>query len=197
MSDFLAEYGIKKEQIQEAGFKLPPVGRHNFVVGDAKVQKGTKNRPDETALVITYQLSNADGEPTGKAEDRYLMKVKGEVTPRCEESLGYAEERLKHLGFTGGFADPDFTGPDALVGIRGRLTIEHNNGKGSNADRKFANVRGVEVDGGGHEDDTDNVYADDVPETVEAPTKRQARGRKPKEAAENPAAENEDLWSED
>jgi hypothetical protein len=37
-----------------------------------------------------------------------------------------------------------------------------------------------------------------VPEDIAAPTKRQSRAKKPAaEPAENPAAANEDLWSED
>lgn len=198
-NNFLAEYGIDENQIQEAGFKLPPEGRARFEIGDAKVQKGTKNKPGEQAFIITYQLSDADGDPLGKAEDRYVMKQDGKVTPRAQESLGYLDMRLKQLGFVNGLRDEDFTGPDALVGIRGSLRVEHT----TNGERKFANVRDVEVEeGSGHEDDADNQFADDVPDDIAAPTKARAKrsraAAKPKEEpAENPVAGNEDLWSED
>lgn len=192
---FLEQYGIKPEQIKEAGFKLPRVGRHNFVVGDAKVQKGTKNNPGDEAFIITYQLSDADGEATGKADERRVIRQNGKVTTKAESDLGWLDRRLKDLGFAGGLQDPEFEGPDSVVGIRGSLEIVHN----TSGDRKYANVQNVEVDETrDREADEGNEFAEDVPEDIAAPTKRQTRARKPKEApAENPAAENEDLWSED
>lgn len=187
---FLDDLGIKQEQIQEAGFKLPPEGRHRFVIGDSKVQKGTKNKPGELAYIISYQLSDADGEPTGKTDERWVMKQDGKVTPRAQESLGYAELRLKQLGFAGGFSDPEFS-VDAPVGIRGTLEIIHQ----TQGDRKFANVRNVEVDDNdASEDDESNEFAEEPAE--EAPAKPK-RGRPAKQPVDNPAADNGDLWSED
>lgn len=191
---FLEQYGIEREKIQEAGFKLPPVGRHHFVVGDAKVQKGTKNNPGDEAFIITYQLSDADGESTGKADERRVIRQNGKVTDKAGRELGWLERRIKDLGFAGGLSDPEFEGPDSIVGIRGTLEIVHN----TQGDRKFANVQNVEVSDAGHEDDEANEFAEDVPADIAAPTKAQVkRGRPRKEAAENPAAANEDLWSED
>ena len=191
---FLDEYGIAEDQIKEAGFRLPNVGRHNFVVGDAKVQKGTKNKPGELAFIITYQLSDADGESTGKADERRVMKENNKVTEKAERDLSWLDRRIKDLGFPGGLKDPEFS-PDALVGIRGTLEIVHN----TQGDRKFANVQNVEVaDASSDGEDESNQFAEDVPEDIDAPTKAQARrGRAPKAPAENPAAANEDLWSED
>jgi len=194
---FLDDYGIKKEQIQEAGFKLPPVGRHNFVIGDAKIQKGTKNKPGEQAFIINYQLSDADGDPTGKADERRVIKQDGKVTDKAATDLGWLDRRIKDLGFPGGLEDPEFEGPDSLPGIRGTLEIVHN----TSGDRKFANVQNVEVAESGDDEDEDNQFAEDVPEDIAAPTKAQSRRKapaKPKVAEpENPAASNEDLWSED
>lgn len=194
---FLEEYGIKEDEIQEAGFKLPPTGRARFEIGDAKVQKGTKNKPGEQGFIVTYQLSDFDGEPIGKADERWVMKQDGKVTPRAAQSLGFLDLRIKQLGFIGGLNDPEFTGPDALVGIRGTLEVIHN----TQGDRKFANVRNVEVDENDAEESDDNEFAEPVPEDIAAPTKAQTRRKapaKPKdEPAENPAAANEDLWSED
>lgn len=193
MSNFLDEYGIKAEDIKEAGYKLPPVGVHNFEIGDAKVQKGTKNKPGETAFIIVYQLSDADGEPVGKADERRVIKEDGKVTAKAQGELGWLDRRLKDLGFEGGLQDPEFS-PDALVGIKGTLEIKHN----TSGDRKFANVYNVEVDSARDAESDDNEFAEPVPEDIAAPTKRQARTRRPAaEPAENPAAANEDLWTED
>jgi hypothetical protein len=194
MSSFLDEYGIKAEDIKEAGFKLPPVGVHNFEIGDAKVQKGTKNKPGETAFIIVYQLSDADGESVGSTDERRVIKQDGKVTAKAQSELGWLDRRLKDLGFLGGLRDPEFTGPDSVVGIKGTLEIKHN----TSGDRKFANVYNVDVDSTRDAEADANEFAEDVPEDIAAPTKRQSRAKKPAaEPAENPAAANEDLWSED
>lgn len=185
---FLDQYGITEDQIKEAsGYKLAPLGHHRFEIGDAKVQKGTKNRPKDLAFIIEYQLSDFDGNPTGSVRDRFLMKENGVVTDKASTSLGWFERRLRDLGFEGGSADPDFNGPDDLVGLRGTLEVTHQ----TSGDRVFDNVRNVEVDKRTTEDSSANEYADE-PEERPAPKRRKKR-----EPVPSPAAENEDLWSED
>lgn len=184
---FLDDYGINKDQVQEAGFRLAPEGKFEFEIGSAKVQKGTKNKPDEQAFVVSYQLSDADGNPKGSTDERWVMKQAGKVTERAAQSLGFLDQRLKHFGFEGGLEDPDFTSPDDLVGIRGTLEVVHT----ISGERKFANVRNVTAFAPGDEDDATNEFAAEAPQ---APAKRAPRG---KQAEESPAAANEDLWSND
>lgn len=186
---FLDQYGINPEDIQEAGFKLPPAGVHRFEIGDAKIQKGTKNNPHDTAFIITYQLSDADGEPVGKTDERRVIKQGNKVTEKAKGELGWLDRRIKDLGFAGGLADPEFHGPDDLVGIRGTLEVKHN----VSGDRKYANVYNVEVDEGDDNETEANEFAE---EEVVAPTQKK-RGRPKAEPAENPAAENEDLWTDE
>lgn len=191
---FLDDLGVSRDQVVDPGRKLAPEGKWEFEIGAAKRQKGTKNRPQEEAVIFTYQLSDADGDPKGSVEERWVVKEGGKVTQLVLEKLGFLDLRLKTLGFEGGIEDPEFTSVDDVVGIRGTLEIVHK----VSGDRKFANVRNVEAFGGAAEEDDSNEFADPVPEDIAAPTKAQA-ARKPrgKQAQESPAADNEDLWSTD
>lgn len=151
---FLDDFGVNSDDIIAPSFKIAPEGRFFFEIGEAKVQKGTKNAPNDLAFIIEYQLSDADGDPQGSASERTQMKVDGKYTDRCKQSMGYLDIRLKALGFEGGLNDPEFT-PDNLVGIRGTLEVVHT----KSGDRTYANVRNVKMS----EDDSDDNSYDEEP----------------------------------
>lgn len=140
---FLDEYGFGEDDVKTPTFerKLPAAGTHNFEIGEAVVKKGTKNQPNNVSALITYQLSDADGDPTGAAEEWFLMREDGKVTERVQEKLGWLDLRAKSLGFEGGINDPEFS-MDNLIGLTGRIEIVHN----KSGERTFANVRNVTVD---------------------------------------------------
>lgn len=158
---FLDDFGVDSNDIIAPSFKIAPEGRFFFEIGEAKVQKGTKNAPRDVAFIIEYQLSDADGEPQGSASERTQMKVDGKYTDRCKQSMGYLDIRLKALGFEGGLNDPDFTA-DNLVGLRGTLEVVHT----KQGDRVYANVRNVKLSE--DEDSDDNAYEDNRTETAKA-----------------------------
>jgi hypothetical protein len=143
-------------------------------------------------LLITYQLSDASGEPQNPAEERFWMKRNGVYDDTCKQSMGYLDFFLKRAGFPGGLEDPEFT-PDNLVGLKGKLKIEHN----KKGDDVFANPREVEFFDAAADDDEANTFVDDVPDDVAAEVK--APRRRPAAAAKEPVASPaaDSPWAED
>lgn len=156
---FLDDFGIKSDDVTAPIYerKLPAAGHHLFEIGDAAVRKGTKNKPQDIMFLIEYQLSDADGDPTGSSSEWFTMKQNGEVTEYCSQQLGYLDLRAKNLGFKDGLNDPEFSAEN-IIGIRGKLEIVHNKGKGANSDRTYANVKNVTE----FEDDEEPVKAETV-----------------------------------
>lgn len=179
---FLDDYGIGSDDIQEPTFerKLPAAGTHLFEVGDAVVKKGTKNKPTDVNFLITYQLFDADGDPTGSAEEWFLMKENGQVTDRVKDKLGWLNVRAKSLGFSG-IEDPEFSA-DNCIGIKGRLEVVHN----KSGDRTFANVKNVKADADTSDDDS-NEFAVTAAAPKASAAKREAK------ASGNETAE---LWGQ-
>ncbi len=177
---FLEQYGVDTSEKIEPGRKLAPAGHHYFEIGDSVVKKGTKNKPKDVFQVIEYQLSDADGNPTGSVDERFTLLDGGVYNDRAKQSVGMLDMQLKRLGFEGGVDDPEFTA-DNLVGIRGKLEGVHN----VSGDRVYANVRNVQV----IEDDDadDNVYADNRTETAKAADKDAGADPDEQPAEEKPA----------
>jgi hypothetical protein len=176
---FMDDYGLDATQIQAPGRAIAKEGRYLFEIGDAVVRKGTKNKPKDVFLLITYQLTDADDNPAPAAEERFWMKRDGRYDDTCKQSMGYLNFFLQRAGFEG-VSDPEFT-PDALVGLRGKLRIEQN----KVGDRTYANAKEVEFLE--RDDDEDNSFAAE-------PAKAEPKKRAAKEPVTSPAADSP--WEE-
>lgn len=180
---FLDDYNIDKATITAPGRALAKEGRYLFEIGDAVVRKGTKTKPKDVFLLITYQLTDSSDNPAPAVEDRFWMKRDGKYDGTCKQSLGYLDGWLKRAGFEGGLEDDEFTSPDVLVGLRGKLRVEQS----KSGDRTYANARDVtflEAD-----DDEDNDF-DEEPAAAPVKATRTRKG-----AATSPVADSP--WEEE
>lgn len=182
------DFDIDMDEVKAAGGFDFEDGHYTFEVSEALVQNGSKNNPDNTYLIIKYDLN--DGE-AGTYWEWYTLAVDGDPeAAAAKRSLGFLKSRLLDLGIPA--AQHNSVEPEDLEGIAGTLELKTTSGKGKNASNTYQNVRNVKV-GAAPEAEEPEEAEEDVTAAVKKRVaakraEREAAASKPKTTAKRPAA---------
>lgn len=177
------DFDIDMDEVKAAGGFEFEDGHYTFEISEALKQQGSKNNPDNTYLILKYDLN--DGE-AGTYWEWFTIAVDGDAEAAdAKRSLGYLKNRLLDLGFQA--SELNTIEPEDIEGVAGTLELKTTQGKGKNASNTYQNVRNVKVGKDVSDDPTD--YDDDSEEaSVAAIKKRVAAKRAAREAeAKTPA----------
>lgn len=131
------DFDVDMDEVKEAGGFSFDDGFYEFEIVEALRQNGTQNRPDDTKLIIKFDLDEA-----GTYWDWYTIAVDGDSEhPDAKRSLGYLKTTLLALGFKlSELNDIDY---EDLEGIRGTFELKTTKNKKTN--KEYQNIRNLKV----------------------------------------------------
>lgn len=171
------DFDIDMDEVKAAGGFDFEDGHYTFELSEALKQQGSKNNPDNTYLILKYDLN--DGE-AGTYWEWFTIAVDGDSEhPDAKRSLGYLKNRLLDLGIPA--SELNTIEPEDLEGIAGTLELKTTSGKGKNSSNTYQNVRNVKVGA------AEKPEEEPEQETTAATKQRVAAKRAAREAAAKPA----------
>ena len=166
------DFDIDMDEVKAAGGFDFEDGHYDFEISEVLRQQGTKNDPDDTKIIIKYDLN--DGE-AGTYWEWFTIAVDGDSeAAKAKQSLSFLKNRLLDLGIPA--SELNTIEPEDLEGIVGTLELKTTSGKGKNAANTYQNVRNVKVGTASEPEEED---------TTAAIKKRVAEKRAAREAAES------------